>query len=436
MEWWLVLIIIFGVLVAMMTTGLPIAFSFLMINMVGLYLYFGAAGLQQLIYSMYTSLDSFILLPIPLFMLMGDVMFYSGIAPVLIHTLDKLLGKLPGRLSLLAVGAGTLIATLTGVSMASVAMLGSTLLPDMEKFGYKKTMSLGPIMGCGGLAMMIPPSSMAVLAGAIGQVSVGKILIAIIFPGLMMASLYALYIILRCRLQPVLAPSYEVRAVPFSEKVVDLGKYVLPQGIIIFLVIGVIFLGIATPSEAAATGCFGTIFLAAIYKKLNLKIMVQSLKSTVGVTGMIFFIIAGSTAYSQIIAYSGAGAGLTQLTTTLPLAPIVVIILMQLVVLVLGMFMSIVAIMMITLPIFIPVVISMNFDPVWFMVIFLVNVETALISPPFGMSLFVMKGVAAKDTTMGDVFRAAVPFFILNVIAMALMLLAPPISTWLPGLMG
>jgi len=361
LEWQLVLLLIFGSLMILMATGMPVAFCFMFINLVGMYVFFGLTGLEQLIISMYRTLNTFILLPIPLFILMGEVLFHSGIAPVLIKTLDKWLGRLPGRLSLLAVASGTLFSTLTGTSLASVAMLGSVLVPEMEQQGYKKSMTLGPILGSGGLAMMIPPSALAVLCGAIAEISIGKILIAIIIPGLVMAAIYAAYIITRCWLQPSIAPTYVIPPIPLSKKLLATARYVIPQGIVIFLCIGVIFLGVTTPSEAAATGSIGTIILALCYRRLNWEVLKKAITGTISVTGMLFLIIAGATAFSQILAYSGASASLSALVTGLPVAPIIIIMVMQVVILFLGCFMDVVSIMMITLPIFVPVVLSREF---------------------------------------------------------------------------
>lgn len=436
LDWQIVLLCIFGSLLIFMLTGMPVAMCFMLINLVGMFIFFGGTnGFGNLIISLYSSLNTFILLPVPLFVLMGEVMFHTGIAPVLIRTLDKWMGRLPGRLSLLAVAVGTLFSTLTGTSLASVAMLGSVLTPEMEAQGYHKSMSLGPILGSGGLAMMIPPSALAVLCGAIAEISIGKILIAIIFPGLLMAAIYAAYIILRCWAEPSVAPSYDVPSVPLSEKVLDVVKYVLPQGLVVFLVVGVIFLGVATPSEAAATGSIGTIFLALVYGRLNWDVIKKSVLGTLSVTGMLFLILAGAAAFSQILAFTGATAGLTHLATGLAVAPMAIIIIMQLIILFLGGFIDVVSIMMITLPIFVPVIHSLGYNPVWFAVIFLINIEVAGISPPFGMSLFVMKGVAPEDTTMGDIYRAALPFVGLSLLAMAMIMTFPKIALWLPGLM-
>jgi tripartite ATP-independent transporter DctM subunit len=436
LEWPLVLLLIFGGLIVLMITGMPIAFCFMLINIIGMYAFFGGMlGLEQLVTTIYSSLTTFILLPIPLFILMGEVMFHSGIAPKLIETLDKWLGRIPGRLSLLAVAVGTVLSTLTGTSLASVAMLGSVLVPEMEKHGYRKSMSLGPILGSGGLAMMIPPSALAVLCGAIAELSIGKLLIAIICPGLLMALIYALYIIIRCLLQPSIAPIYEVKRASLSDKIVSTLRYVLPQGIVVFLVVGVIFLGIATPSEAAATGCVGTIALAACYRRLGWSVLKKSIIGTLSVTGMLFLIMSGATAFSQILSFSGATSGITELATGINVPPLFIIIVMQVIILFLGGFLDVVSIMMITLPIFIPVVKTLGFDSIWFAVVFLINIEMAGISPPFGLSLFVMKGVTSSETSMGDIYRAALPFIGLSIIAMAMVMTFPKIALWLPSLM-
>jgi tripartite ATP-independent transporter DctM subunit len=437
MEWQLWLLVIFGILLVLMLTGMPIALCFFIINVIGMYFLFGGImGLQNLINSLYNSLNSFILLPIPLFILMGEVMFQSKIAPILITVIGKWMGRLPGRLALLAVASGTLLSTLTGTSIASVAMLGSTLVPEMEAQNYKKPMTLGPILGSGGLAMLIPPSALAVLCGAIGEVSISRILVGIIFPGLLVAGIMAAYIIVRCRLQPEIAPEYDVKKVPMAEKVVDTVKYVLPQGLIIFSVIGLMFLGIASPSEAAACGAIGTCILAACYKRLNWEVIKRSTTSSLTVTGMILMIIGGAQAFSQILAFTGASAGLAGFATTLPVSPILVIIMMQLIILFLGCLMDVVSIMMITLPIFIPVVRQLGYDDVWFSVVYLINIEIAGISPPFGLSLFVMKGAAPKDTTMDDVYKAALPFIMCSLLAMTLIMAVPQIALWLPRAAG
>jgi tripartite ATP-independent transporter DctM subunit len=436
LEWQLSLLLLVGSLVVMMAVGLPVAFCFLFVDLIGVYLFWGGLiGLEQLVHTVFESLCSFTLLPLPLFVLMGEVMFLSGIAPNMIDALDKWLGRLPGRLSLLAVGAGTIFSTLSGASMASVAMLGSTLTPEMEKRGYQKPMSLGPILGSGGLAIMIPPSVLAVLLAAIARISVGKVLIGIIIPGLLMAALYSGYIVSRCLLQPSIAPPYDVAVPPLYERLLATVKYILPLGLILFLVVGVMLIGVATPSEAAALGSVGCFFLSFVYGRLDWNLVKKSFGNTLKITGMIFLIIAGALAFAQILAFSGASRGLIKFTLNLPLPPILVIVVMQVILLILGTFMDVVAMMLITLPLYMPVISALGFDPVWFAVIVLLNVEMADVSPPFGLGLFVMKGVAPPDTTMGDIYKSVLPFLGCDLIAMIIIIVFPPLALWLPSLM-
>lgn len=436
LDWPFALLFILGGLMILMVTGMPVAFCFILVNIVGVYLLWGGfAGLEQLITSIYASVSSFILLPVPLFILMGEVMFHSGVASRMMDAIDKLLGRLPGRLSLLAVVGGTIFSTLSGASMASVALLGAVLVPEMEKRGYKKAMTLGPILGSSGLAVMIPPSAMAVVLCSIGEISVGATLISIIIPGLLMAALYAGYILTRSVFQPSLAPAYDIESLHFLEKVKVTVKYILPTGIILFLVIGVIFIGIATPSEAASTGAIGTFILAACYRKLHWDVLQKSMVGTLQTTVMVLIIITGAKAFSQILGFSGATRGVAELAIGLELPPIIVIGVIITITLFLGMFITGVSMMMITLPIFLPVVEALGFNQVWFGVIMLLSMEMATTSPPFGLSLFILKGVRGGDTTMGDVYKSALPYLGCDLIVMMGLLIYPGIALWLPGLM-
>ena len=436
MEWWWILLIIFLALVFLMAAGVPVAFAFLTINIVGVYIFWnGIAGLTQLILSIYESVTSFALLPVPLFVLMGEIMFRSGIASRQMEVLDSWLGRVPGRLSLLAVGGGAMFATLTGSAMAGAAMLGSTLVPEMEKKGYSKSMSLGPILGSGGLAIMIPPSALGVLLAALGEFSVGRFLVAILIPGCIMAILYAAYIVIRCQFQPHLAPKYTPVPVAFSRRLQQTIIYVLPMAVIVFLVIGLIFLGIATPTESAAAGTLACFVLAGAYRRLSWTVVRKAIEGTLRVTVMMFMILAGSTAFSQILAYTGASTGLVELATNLPVEPILVILVMQIILFMLGTFMEPLSIMMLTIPIYFPIIQALGYSPLWFGTIMLLNMEMATTSPPFGLVLFVMKSVAPKETTMADIYQAALPFLACDAVAMAAIMTFPALVLWLPGLM-
>lgn len=437
MEWWLYLMFFFGGLGMLLLIGLPVAFAFMLVNLIGVYIFWGGAiGLQQLILSIDSSVSTFVLVPVPMFILMGSVMFHSGIAFKMIDALDEWLGHIAGRLAVLAIGAGTLFATLTGVAMGSVAMLGSTLAPDMERRGYAKSMTLGPILASGSLAILIPPSALAVILASLGKFSVGKLLIGIIVPGFLLAIVYIAYIVIRCRLQPSLAPAYAVEPTPIPRRVRNSLRYVLPPMSIIFMVIGAIFAGIATPTEAAAVGALLSFLLTMGYGKLTRAVVKQAVGSATALSVMVLIILTSSAAFSQLLSFSGVTSAITNLATGLPVHPIMILIMMQIVVIFLGMFIEQTSIVMVTIPIFMPIVGAMGWDPIWFGAIMVLNLEMATISPPFGLSLFVMKGIASPDTTMGDIYRAALPFVGLNLIVMALMIVFPAIVLWLPGLMN
>ncbi len=436
MEWWVALAIILGSLLVLMILGIPTAFCFFIISLGGVFLLMGGqAGFKALILSIRTSIADFSLIPLVLFFLMGSVLFESGIAPVLIGALDKWLGRMPGRLGLLSVLAGVLFATLSGSSMASVAMIGQTLSPEMEKRGYKKAMSLGTIMASGGLAMLIPPSGLAVFIAVMAEMSVGKLLIAMIIPGILMAIVLGIYIVGRCWLQPSIAPSYSAGNFTFSEKAKESAIYVLPMAIIVFLVTGIIFLGIATPSEAAATGCLGCFILAAAYRKLNWRVVKTSTESSLRAGVMVLIIMASAAAYSQILVFSGANQGLVDFLMGLHLPPVMAVIGIQILIAIMGCFMPVAGILMISLPLFTPIVIAMGMDPIWFGVMTLINCEMAGLTPPFGTNLFTMKAVAPKGTTLEEVYKAAVPIVMIDIFMIALLMVFPILTQWLPKMM-
>ena len=431
-EWWIPLLIIFGGVMVLLAAGIPVAFAFIVVNMAGvLILQGGGAAFNTFTASMYASVTSFTLLPITLFILMGEILWHSNVAFRAIDVLDKLLGRLPGRLSILTVISGTVFSSLSGSTMANTALLGTMLLPDMKRRGYKTPMSIGPIIASGGLAMIVPPSSLAVILAAIGKLSIGRLLVAALIPGLIMAVLYIAYIVIRCRLQPELTPAYEVERVPLGERLKGVVFYLLPLGVIVFLVTGVIVIGVATPTEAAAMGCMGSFVVAAAYGGLSREVVIRAVTGTVRISVMMFAILIGAIGFSQIMAFSGATRGLLQAVGGLDVHPLLLILLMQLVVLVLGTFMEQVSIMLITLPLYIPIVKLLGYDPIWFGVLMLINLEMALTTPPFGMLLFVMKGVAPVGTKIKAIYLAGLPFLICDLIALIVVLLVPETTSWL-----
>ena len=434
MEWQVAVLIIFSSLIVLMMTGMPIAICFMFINVIGAVLVLGyPAGLDYIIQSMWSSLATFTIAPVPLFVIMGELMFHSGLGGDVVKIVDQWLGCLPGRGSLIAIGSGVILAALTGVSIASVSILGSVLLPQMEKEGYHKSMIFGPILGGGGLAVLIPPSGLAVLLAAIGEISVGKILLAIIGPGLLLAALYSAYIIIRCAMNPSLAPVHAASRVPLREKLSNLAYNIVPVAAIIFSVIGFMMLGVATPEEAAASGAIATLIVAIAQKRMNRLVLRKTIIGSLKVTGMIFLIIAGARGFSQVLAYVGATQAMAQFVLALPVHRLVIMGIMQVVLLILGCFMDSAAIILLTMPIFVPAIISLGFDPVWFGAISVLNIEVGLITPPFGVALYTMKAVAPPKYTMTDVISSAVPFIFLQVLAIGLCMIFPSIPLWLPG---
>lgn len=435
MEWWLMLILIVGIFLLLLGAGLPVFLAFTIIDVLGIYfLWGGASGLTQLIHSIFSSVSSFVLLPVPLFVLMGELLFHSGTFVKALDNLDKWMGRIPGRLCLLSVGGATLFSTLSGSSMGTSAMLGSLLLPEMEKRGYHKTISIGSCMS-GALAMIIPPSALAVIVGSLAEISIGKLLIAGIVPGLFIATLYVLYIVLRCKLQPSVAPDYSPGETPFQEKALGFIKYVLPFGTIVFVVTGLIFAGLATPTESAGMGVMTTALVIACYKGLSFEVVTKSVNATLRITVMMFMILTGSTAFSQILAFTGASRGLVEWVVSFPFSHIFIVIVMQALIVVLGTFMEAVSIMMITFPIFMPIIKALGFDPIWFGLLVLINMEIGMKTPPFGLCLFVMKGVVPEGTTMMDIYRSVVPFITIDLVAMLIIMFYPKIAMYLPSLM-
>src|SRR5512139_3841244 len=350
-EWWAVILMLFGGMMLLVLTGLPIAFAFLIVNMVAAYLFLGgSAGLFATVTGFFTSITTFTLLPVPLFIFMGEIIFHSGLGFDAINSLDNWLGRVRGRLSILAVLMGILIGSLSGSTIATCALLGTVLLPEMLKKGYSKNMSLGPLMGVGTVDALIPPNALTVVLASLANIDVGQLLMAGIVPGVIMSGLYLVYVLLWVRIKPEEAPMYDVPKIPLKEKVRVTLKDLLPLGLIIFMVLGFIFLGVATPTEAAATGTLGSFILAFVYRRLNWGIIKKSVMGTVKVTVMIFMIVIVSSTYGEILAFTGAAAGMTSFISKLAVAPIVIIIGMLIVVLILGCFMETVAIMMITIP--------------------------------------------------------------------------------------
>ncbi len=435
MEWYFALGLLLGMLILFMATGLPVAFSFFAVNLVGAVVFLGGeAGLMQLVRNAVWSVTTFSLAPIPLFILMGEIMFHTGMAFRAIDAVDRLIARVPGRLSLVAVTGGTIFSTLSGSTMANVAMLGSSLLPEMQRRGYHPSMAMGPILGTGGIAMLIPPSALAVLLASLAQIPVAELLVAGIVPGLLIALLFFVYIVVRCRLSPGLAPAYVQEDLAPGDRVRPFLIYVVPLMALFVLVVGSILAGWATPTESAALGAVGAVIAAVAYRCLTRRALRTALIEAAKVTGMALFIICASVTFAQILAFSGAVDGLLEVTIELDFSPITLLILMLLILLALGAFIDQLSMMLITLPFFMPLAQHAGFDLVWYGVLLLVVLEVSLTTPPFGLLLFVMKGVAPPQITLRQIYVAAGPFIALELLVLILVVVYPGLATWLPNL--
>jgi len=435
LDWSSALFLLLGTLLLLMLTGLPVAFAFLGVNLIGAFVFLGGeVGLDQVVRNTIASVSNFSLAPIPLFLLMGEILFQTGVAFAAINAIDKLITRVPGRLSIVSVLGGTMFSSLSGSTIANTAVLGSALLPDMLKRGYHPTMAMGPIMATGSIAMLIPPSALAVLLGSLAGISIAKLLIAGIIPGLMMAASFLIYIIVRCRANPALAPAYDVEPVTLWQRWKPLLTHVLPLMGIFVVVVGSILGGWATPTESAALGSVASALAAIGYGKLTLAAMKKAIAETAKISVMILFIIAASVTFSQILAFSGAADGLLRVITGLDSGTIVLLLSMLVVLLVLGAFMDQVSMIMITLPFFIPLAQSAGIDLLWFGVLMLVVMEISFTTPPFGLLIFVMKGVAPPEISLAQVYRAAIPFILLALGVLALLIAFPGLTTWLPNL--
>jgi tripartite ATP-independent transporter DctM subunit len=435
MEWWQALILMICGLIGLLAIGLPVAFAFFLTNIVGALIFLGGdAGLTQLVRNAVTSVTSFALVPIPLFLLMGEILFHTGLASRAIDAVERLISRLPGRLSLVAICGGTFFAALSGSSMANTAMLGSTLMPEMRRRGYHPTMAMGPILGTGGIAILIPPSGLAVLLGSLSQISIADLLIGGILPGLIIAGLFFAYVTVRCAVNPSLAPAYSIERLDLWQRWRPFIANVLPLLAIFVAVVGSMLGGLATASESAALGAFASLIAAVCYRKLTWSALVVSLIETGKISAMIFLIAAASLTFSQILSFSGATQGFLAGVGDLAASPFVLLLAMLAMVLILGCFVDPLSIMMITLPFFMPLIRTAGIDQVWFGISMLLCLEIGFLSPPFGMLLFVMKGVAPAETTMREIIRAAIPFVLLQLVALAIILTEPAIVTWLPSL--
>src|SRR5438874_5510643 len=433
-EWYWAAALLFGLGVGLMMLGVPVAIAFFATNIVAAALFMGGAvGIIQVINNGFGAMTSFALVPIPMFLLMGELFFHTGLAGRCFNAADKLLGNVPARLSFVTLIGGTAFAGPAGSSMGSCALLGSLMVPEMYRRGYSKYLSIGPIMGVGGLAVIIPPSALTVLLATLGRTDVGDLLIAGVIPGLVLAVMYGILIYGWTVFDPTAAPQTPPPVVTRQEKLKLVFVDVIPMVAIIVFSVLIMIIGWCTPTEAAALGAISVIALAACYGEMTWKAFLKSLDGSLRVTVMAFLIIFGSGTFAQVLAFTGASSGLMNWALGFHLSSLGMLFVMIGVIFFLGCFMDQLSMMLLTAPIFFPLAKTLNFDLVWFGSIMLLALEIGYTTPPFGLLLFVMKGVAPPGTTMRDIYMAGMPFIGCVPLLIVLIIAFPPLATWLPA---
>ncbi|MCP4559050.1 MAG: TRAP transporter large permease subunit [Bosea sp. (in: a-proteobacteria)] len=436
MSWQTALLMLLGGVVALLALRVPVAFAFLAVNVVGaLFFLGGEMGLLQLTRNAVSSVSSASLTPIPFFVLMGEVLFHTGLAGKAIDAVNRVITGVPGRLAVVVVVAGTIFSAISGSTIATTAILGSLMLPVMLKRGYDPMLALGAILAIGSVDMLIPPSAIAVLLGSLAGISVSKLLLAGILPGFLMSTLIVGYIVLRAWWNPALAPPDDVDLPRGESRWRNLLIYVAPLVFIFTTVVGVLVAGWATPTESAAVGALSTVVAAILYRALTWETLKHSLVATAEISGMILFIILGATTFTQVLGFSGATNGLVGSILGFELSPGALVLAMMAILLFLGLFIDQISIILVTVPFFMPLVQSNGVDPVWFGTLFLIAMQTGLLTPPFGLLLFALKSVSPEGITLQQIAMAALPYVGMCILLLALVFLFPGLATWLPSLL-
>ena len=428
-------LIIAASLLVLVATGFPVAFCLLAIAVFGIVFWVGSAALTSLasVALVSTTTDYFIALP--MFIFMAAVLQVSGVGSALYETMYKWMAGLRGGLAMGTVVISTLMAAMTGVAATSTVTMGILAYPEMRKRGYGKDMAMGCIPAGGCLGPLIPPSIPMIIVAGLSGISIGKLFMAGVFPGFLTSFLFIVYIGARCLRNPALGPP-----IPLTERANWRKKFVSLRGVLlpillIILVLGGIYTGIVTPSEAGGVGAFGALVIAVIYRNLNWKNMKEAVLTSLRVNAMIFWIILGGSMFSVMLGLTGVKDFIAEILVAGAASRWVVLILMLVIVYLMGMFMDATAIAIICIPIFAPIVRELGFDMLWFGFIFTMDMLIGFITPPFGVNLFYFKGLRHPGVTMTDIYRSVLPFVALITIAWIICIIFPPIATWLPSQM-
>jgi tripartite ATP-independent transporter DctM subunit len=429
-------ILMFGSFFLLLVMGVPLAWTTAFLGVAFGFILGGVGNLNMIVLRVYDTVISFSLIAIPLFVFMGNMLQQSGIADDLFRAIHVWLGRIKGGLAAATIFLCCILAAMIGTVGADVTITGLIALPFMLQRGYDRKMALGAIASGGALGVLIPPSIMFIIYGVTTGQSIGKLFMGGVGPGILFGVLYISYILIKCHLNPDAGPaaSEEEASMPLVQKLGLLKSLLLPL-LLIVGVMGSIFGGVATPGEASGIGALGAMVCAALRGRLTWTTLRESAYATMMTVGLIMWIVFGAMIFIATYTQAGGAEFVQETLTALPLGPWGVLILIQLILLVLGMVLDIIGITVLLAPMFVPVIKQLGFDPLWFGVLFNLNLQIAYLSPPFGYSMFYLKAVAPPDVTMTELYKSVVPYLILQVFGMALCMAFPQIITWLPGLM-
>ena len=414
----------------LMMLGVPLVFVTGSVAVVAALSVFGPNALPLIASRIYSTVDNYALISVPMFVLMAAILERAGVAKDLYNAMHVLSGRLPGGVALQTMVAAVVMAAMTGIVGGEIMLLGMVALPQMLRLGYDRKLAIGTICAGGSLGTMLPPSLVLIIYGLTASVSIGDLFVAAVGPGLLLAALYMAYILVRCALNPAMGPPVSRdEALSTADKAKLMSGLILPVGVAV-LVLGSIYGGVASVSEAAAVGVVGAMLCAVVRRALTLELMRDVLHQTMRICGTILWLTFGASALIGVYGLIGGTRFVGDLMVNLPLSPLQIIMVMMLIVFVLGLVMDWIGICLLTMPIFVPIVITLGFDPVWFGVLFCLNVQIAYLSPPFGPAAFFLKSVAPPDIDLPEIFVAMLPFIGLQIVALTVLLLWPDLALW------
>ncbi|MBA7465903.1 C4-dicarboxylate TRAP transporter large permease protein DctM [subsurface metagenome] len=431
----LITLLMFSSMMLLILTGLPVAFALGGTAMVFVALIWGVEAVKMAVYSAYSVQMMYVLICIPCFIFTGLILQSAGIAEEMFETMRKWSGGLRGGLAVGVVIICAIFAAMVGISGAATVAMGLIALPAMLKRDYDKELALGTIQAGGALGILIPPSIAFAIYGVVARESIGQLFAGGLLPGLLLAGLFIAYIVIRCRFQPHLGPALplEERA-SWKEKFVSLRGLVFPMALV-FMIMGLILLGVTSVTEASGTGAIGAIVVAAIHRKFNWAMLKEALIGTLRLSGMIGWILIAAISFGKIYTGLGAIEVLDNMLRAVGLGAWGTLILMQLSFFVMGCFLDDTAILFICAPLYIPIIAGFGFDLVWFGVLFVMNTEMCFLTPPYGINLFYMKGIVPKGITIIDIYKSVIPYVGLQALGLALVMVFPQIALWLPGVL-